>query len=167
MAIGARRADVLRLVLRQGIVTASVGLAIGFALGAATTRLTVTLLYGVSSSDPISYGAAFVALAAVSLIAALLPAREIARVDPVVALRQTWLAFVANSHLSINASRGDRPVARSATNGILSQCNLPVCNLLFCVTLMPHLSYDFVRLPGDRPVAPTTSHINGLLKNPR
>ena len=116
MAIGARRADVLRLVLRQGIVTASVGLAIGFALGAATTRLTVTLLYGVSSSDPISYGAAFVALAAVSLIAALLPAREIARVDPVVALRQTWLAFVANSHLSINASRGDRPVAPTTKN---------------------------------------------------
>lgn len=89
MAIGASRTDVLRLVIRQGMGTTLIGLAAGLAIAFAVTRLMGTLLYGVSAADPVSYLAAILVLAAVSLLAALLPARRAARVDPVVALRQT------------------------------------------------------------------------------
>jgi predicted permease len=89
MAIGASRADVLRLVLRQGMTTTLAGLAVGLAIAAAATRLMTSLLYGISATDPLSYLAATASLAAVSLLAALLPARRAAKVDPVVALRQT------------------------------------------------------------------------------
>ncbi len=89
MAIGASRADVLRFVLRQGMSTTVIGLAVGFVMALAATRLMTGLLYGVSAIDPVAYIAASFALAAVAISATLLPVRKAVRVDPVVALRQT------------------------------------------------------------------------------
>jgi len=89
MAIGASRADVLRFVLRQGMFTTIIGLAVGLVMALAITRLMTGLLYGVSAADPLAYVAALFALATVAMSATLLPARKASRVDPVVALRQT------------------------------------------------------------------------------
>jgi len=89
MAIGASRADVLRFVLRQGVSTTVIGLAVGLVMALAATRLMTGLLYGVSAADPLAYIAALFALGTVALSATLLPARKAARTDPVVALRQT------------------------------------------------------------------------------
>jgi putative ABC transport system permease protein len=86
MALGARRQDVLRLVLRRGAVLALLGLGIGLAAALGLTRVLQGLLYGVSATDPPTYAALALGLAAVVLLACYLPARRAARVDPVVAL---------------------------------------------------------------------------------
>ena len=87
LALGASRGDVLRLVVGRGVVLTSIGLAIGLGSALALTRLVSTLLYGVSATDPLTFVAVAIALAAVALGACLIPARRAARVDPVVALR--------------------------------------------------------------------------------
>lgn len=86
MALGARRGDVLRLVLRQGAVLVAVGLACGLALSAAATRLLGGLLAGVSPTDPVTFLAVPLVLGAVALLASYLPARRATKVDPMVAL---------------------------------------------------------------------------------
>lgn len=88
MALGAKAGDVLQLVLRGGMMLTFVGLAIGLALGLALTRLMTGLLYGISPTDPLSYVVAVLVLAAVALLAAFLPARRAAKVDPMIALRE-------------------------------------------------------------------------------
>jgi predicted permease len=87
MALGAGRADVLRLVLRQGIRLALVGVGIGVVLAAAAGRVFSALLYGVSSLDPLAYALAGSVLLAVAAAANLVPALAAARVDPMRALR--------------------------------------------------------------------------------
>jgi ABC-type antimicrobial peptide transport system permease subunit len=87
MAMGARGAEVQFLVLRQGAAMIVVGLILGTCAALALTRLVRSLLYGVTTTDPLSFGAALSVLAAVSLLACYLPARRAARVEPVVALR--------------------------------------------------------------------------------
>jgi putative ABC transport system permease protein len=87
LALGARAADVLRLVLRQGLVYAAVGVALGLAGALALSRVMESLLYGVSATDPFVYAAASALLAAVALLACLVPALRATRVDPVEALR--------------------------------------------------------------------------------
>jgi putative ABC transport system permease protein len=88
MALGANSGDVKRLVLRQGMTLAAIGLVIGFAGAIAATRLLTTMLFAVKPGDPWTYAAVAGVLALVALAACYLPARRASRVDPLVALRQ-------------------------------------------------------------------------------
>jgi len=87
MAMGAVRRDVLRMVLRRGMLLAGTGLAIGLAGAVALARVLSGLIFGVDPSDPVALGGVSLLLAAVALAACYLPARRAARVDPMVALR--------------------------------------------------------------------------------
>jgi putative ABC transport system permease protein len=87
MALGAQRRDVLGLVLRQGLRLAGVGIAIGLALAFALTRLLRTLLYDVSSTDPLTFAGVSLLLVCIALLACWLPARRAAKIDPMEALR--------------------------------------------------------------------------------
>jgi predicted permease len=87
MAFGAERSDVLKMVLRQGLVLIGAGLAVGFAASVALTRLLTTLLFEVGATDLATTAAVAVLLAAVALLASYLPARRAASVDPMIALR--------------------------------------------------------------------------------
>ena len=89
MALGAQRADVVRRVLRQGVVLAALGIAIGAFGSFAMTRGMATLLHEVSPTDPLTFVAVAVMLAAVAVLGSWLPARRAAAVDPVVALRDS------------------------------------------------------------------------------
>lgn len=87
LALGARRQQVVQLMARQGLVPVTAGLVAG-ALGAvALTRLLSDLLYGVTSTDPLTYGAAVLVLGASALAASVMPARRAANVDPVEVLK--------------------------------------------------------------------------------
>lgn len=88
IALGAGRASVLRLILKQGMSLVTTGVLIGFAAALLFGRLVSRMLYGVSASDPISVAGAAVVLLAVALLACYLPARWASRVDPLVALRE-------------------------------------------------------------------------------
>jgi len=88
MALGARPGDLVRMVVGQGVRLALAGIVIGVVGALALTRIISSLLYGVKPTDAATFiAAAFVLLGAV-LMAALIPARTAARVDPMVALRQ-------------------------------------------------------------------------------
>ena len=87
MALGARRADVLRLIVRQHLQPAFTGLAVGIAGALALGRYVATLLYGVRASDPLTLVLMGVALIAVAFVACVIPARRAMGVDPLVALR--------------------------------------------------------------------------------
>ncbi|HMA25365.1 MAG TPA: FtsX-like permease family protein, partial [Gemmatimonadaceae bacterium] len=87
MALGARPADVSRMISRQGLVLAGVGVTIGLASAIGVTRLLRGMLYDVSPTDPLTLATTCAALLVVALIASWLPARRAAGVDPAVALR--------------------------------------------------------------------------------
>ena len=87
MALGAQTADVLRLILRQGMLLAALGAIIGLAIGLGGGRLLKTLLYGVSATDPVTFVAVTLLLGSVTLLACWLPAYRATRVDPMIALR--------------------------------------------------------------------------------
>ena len=87
MALGARRGDVLGLVVRQGMTPALLGLGIG-AIGAlGLTRFMSSLLYGVKTADPLTFVIVGLVFAAVGVVACYLPACRATKVDPMVALR--------------------------------------------------------------------------------
>jgi len=88
MALGARKEDVLKLVVGQGLQLVAIGVAIGLAGASALTRLMKTLLFGVSATDPATFVIVALLLAFVTLFACWLPARRAAKVDPITALRQ-------------------------------------------------------------------------------
>lgn len=87
MAIGAQRADVSRLILRQGMLLALIGSLVGLAIALGGAQLLKSLLYGVSPSDPFTFTVVGGMLLAVALLACWVPARRATRVDPMVALR--------------------------------------------------------------------------------
>ena len=87
MALGAQRGDVLRLVLRRGLILAAIGIALGLAGAAGLSRSLTAMLYGLTPLDPTTYVAVTGLFAAVAALASYLPARRAARVDPLVAIR--------------------------------------------------------------------------------
>ncbi|HKN35712.1 MAG TPA: ABC transporter permease [Terriglobales bacterium] len=87
MALGATPASVLRLVLRQGMVVAAVGLVLGIFASIAVTRTLQSMLFALTATDPTTFAAVVGLLLLVALLACYLPARRAAKVDPVVALR--------------------------------------------------------------------------------
>jgi ABC-type antimicrobial peptide transport system permease subunit len=86
-ALGASRGDILALVVRQGLSLTSLGVAIGLMGAAAASRALVTLLFGVSRLDPVTYLGVIALAAGVSAIACWVPAWRAARVDPAITLR--------------------------------------------------------------------------------
>jgi putative ABC transport system permease protein len=88
MALGAQREQVLRLVVRQGMTQVLIGLALGLAGGWFASRFLAGQVYGLSATDPLTFVAVPLGLAAVALLANYLPARRATRVDPLAALRQ-------------------------------------------------------------------------------
>ncbi|HEV2491613.1 MAG TPA: ABC transporter permease [Terriglobia bacterium] len=87
MALGAKRTDVLKLVVRQGFALTLIGIAAGLMASLAVGRLLVTFLYGTSAKDPTTFIAVSALLAGVALLASYIPARRATKVDPIVALR--------------------------------------------------------------------------------
>ncbi|MCX5643133.1 MAG: ABC transporter permease [Phycisphaerae bacterium] len=87
MALGARKVDVLRAVLRQGLRLTLIGVALGVAGALALTRVLSSLLYNVSPTDPWTLASVSLVLIGIALLASYLPARRAARIDPMVALR--------------------------------------------------------------------------------
>lgn len=87
IALGAQRARVQRLVLRQGVLLAGAGVLVGLAAAAAVTRLLAGLLYGIAPTDPVAFGSAALLLVLAAAAASWFPARRAAGVDPMVALR--------------------------------------------------------------------------------
>ena len=86
-ALGARQSDLLSLVLKDAGVLTAAGVAIGLAGAFFTTRVTETLLFGVSPKDPATFAVVAALLIVAALIASWLPARRAAHVDPMTALR--------------------------------------------------------------------------------
>jgi putative ABC transport system permease protein len=87
MALGARRPAILLMVLRAGMALTLIGIAIGLAGAFVLTRWMSSMLFGVSASDPLTYGAVLLVSLAAALLACAIPARRATSVDPLVALR--------------------------------------------------------------------------------
>lgn len=87
VALGACSVDVLRMILSQGLRTILIGVAIGIAGSLALTRTVESLLFGVTATDPLTFGVVTLLLVGAALLACYIPARRATRVDPMIALR--------------------------------------------------------------------------------
>ena len=87
MALGAQWSDVLKMIMRSGMLLVSIGLLIGLLGAFALTRLMTTLLFEVSPTDPITFGVVALCLIVTALLACYIPARRATKVDPLIALR--------------------------------------------------------------------------------
>ena len=87
MALGADEGRVLRLVLRQGLILAAIGVAIGVVLAGIGSTLVESLLYGVRGLDPVTFLGASLLFGVVTLAATYIPARRAVRINPVAALQ--------------------------------------------------------------------------------
>jgi putative ABC transport system permease protein len=87
MALGAQTRDVLKLIMRQGMMQALIGVGIGLIASLTLTRLMKSLLFGVSPTDPLTFALIALLLTTVALLACYIPARRAARVNPLTALR--------------------------------------------------------------------------------
>lgn len=81
------RGAILRMIISNGLLLVSIGIALGLALALLLTRLIASLLFGVSTSDPVTFLMVPAALIVMAMLACYIPARRAAKVDPVVALR--------------------------------------------------------------------------------
>jgi ABC-type antimicrobial peptide transport system permease subunit len=89
MALGAQRGDVLRLVVKQGMILAAIGVVTGLIGAFGLTRVMASLLFNVRPDDPATFLAISLLLVAVAFLACYLPARRAAKLDPVIALSRT------------------------------------------------------------------------------
>ncbi len=87
IALGARLGDVLRTVLGHGLVITAIGAILGLAGSFVLTRTLNSLLFGIGATDPLTFAGVTLLLVLVAMIAAYVPARRAAKVDPVAALR--------------------------------------------------------------------------------
>jgi predicted permease len=87
MALGAERVDILRLIVGQGLTLVLIGTGIGLLMSFALTRVLTNQLFGISATDPLTFGAVIGVMMIVGLLACYLPARRATKVDPLVALR--------------------------------------------------------------------------------
>jgi len=88
MALGADRPDLLKLIIRQGMKPALIGVGLGLCVAFGITRLLSTLLYGVKATDPLSFASVAIILSAVALFATAIPGMRAMKLDPVEALRE-------------------------------------------------------------------------------
>src|SRR5262249_7472222 len=88
LALGARPAAILSLIVGQGLVLAAIGVIVGLAAAFGLTRLMTSLLYGVSATDPATFAAIALLLTVAALVSCYLPARRAVKVDPMAALRR-------------------------------------------------------------------------------
>jgi putative ABC transport system permease protein len=87
MALGARGVDVLRMIVRQAVLMAGVGVVLGLSISFALGSLMVKLLFGVAPRDPLTFIATAILLAGTAVLASYIPARRASKVDPLIALR--------------------------------------------------------------------------------
>jgi predicted permease len=88
MALGAGRGDILKLILRKGVILAGVGIVVGLLFAASTASMMATLLYGIHAHDPVVLLIVPLLLLAVAVLASYFPARRAAKISPIVALRE-------------------------------------------------------------------------------
>jgi putative ABC transport system permease protein len=87
VSVGAMQADILKLILGQGLILSSIGIVGGLIIALAVTRLSAHLLYGVSPGDPLTFTIVALMLLGMGLLAGYFPARRATKVDPMTALR--------------------------------------------------------------------------------
>ncbi|HEX4604228.1 MAG TPA: FtsX-like permease family protein, partial [Candidatus Angelobacter sp.] len=87
MALGATQHGILKLIVKQGLILALLGVLVGLLAAFAFTRVVSVFLFGVAATDPVTFAAIAFLLVAIALLASYLPARRAARIDPMISLR--------------------------------------------------------------------------------
>jgi putative ABC transport system permease protein len=87
MALGSRKAEVIKLIVGEGLRPAAIGVAIGIAISVKATGLLSSLLYGLTPTDPLTFAAVLLLMAGVTLLASYIPAQRAANLDPMRSLR--------------------------------------------------------------------------------